>query len=119
MAIWTPWSSAGSGTIRLYQEFTSGRHKRMSRDRTAHQAKARGGCMDEFSIYALSAVGLWLVLQILALWKLSGMWRTAAWLSAAVMGLALVVAMLDVPSGSNLAPQWSFFAFPFFSLWHG
>src|SRR3546814_10021034 len=101
MAIWTPWSSAGSGTIRLYQEFTSGRHKRMSRDRTAHQAKARGGCMDEFSIYALSAVGLWLVLQILALWKLGGMWRKTAWLSAAVMGLALVVAILGVLSGSR------------------
>src|SRR3546814_12660615 len=89
----------------------------MSRDRTAHQAKARGGCMDEFSIYALSAVGLWLVLQILALWKLSGMWRKAAWLSAAVLGLALVVAILGVLSGSNLAPIWIAFALPVFLLW--
>src|SRR3546814_6947121 len=76
----------------------------MSRDRTAHQAKARGGCMDEFSLYALSWVGLGLVLQIRALWKLSGMWRKAAWLSAAVMGLALVVAILGVLSGSISPP---------------
>src|SRR3546814_10740615 len=91
----------------------------MSRDRTAHQAKARGGCMDEFSIYALSAVGLWLVLQILALWKLSGMWRRAAWPSAAVIGLALVVAILAVLSGSNLAPIWVVFALPVCLLWIG
>src|SRR3546814_15207155 len=94
--------------------FTSGRHKRMSRDRTAHQAKARGGCMDEFSIYALNAVALWLVLQLLALWQLSGMWRTAAWLSAAVMGLALVVASLGVPSGSKPATIWVVSALPVF-----
>src|SRR3546814_17332088 len=116
MAIWTPWSSAGSGTIRLYQEFTSGRHKRMSRDRTAHQAKARGGCMDEFSIYALSAVGLWLVLPILSLWKLSGLWRKAAWLSGAVLGLALFVALFGVLSGSHLPSLWVFFAFSVFSF---
>lgn len=68
--------------------------------------------MDQFSVYFLAVAAAWLVLQVLALWKLDGMWRKAAWLSAALMLLALVVAILGVLSGSDLAPIWVVFAMP-------
>lgn len=59
----------------------------------------------------------WLVLQIAALWTLSGGWRAAAWVSAGAMGAALVVAVLGVLAGSNLAPIWVVLALPLCFGW--
>jgi len=73
--------------------------------------------MDQFSVYFLAIAAAWLALQVLALWKLGGMWRKAAWLSAALMLLALVVATLGVLSGSDLAPIWVVFAMPVCLAW--
>jgi len=75
------------------------------------------GGMDQFSVYFLAIAAAWLVLQVLAVWTLRGMWRKAAWLSAAVMVLALVVATLGVLSGSDLAPIWVVFATPVCFAW--
>src|SRR3546814_17623090 len=73
--------------------------------------------MDEFAICFLAGAAAWLVLQVLAVWKLRGMWKKAAWLSGITMALALVVAILGVLSGSNLAPIWVVFAMPVCLLW--
>ena len=67
--------------------------------------------------YFLLAGGTWLVLQLLALWLLQGWWRKAAWLSAAVMGLAICVAVLGGMAGSNLAPIWIVFTLPVCLSW--
>jgi hypothetical protein len=61
--------------------------------------------------------GSWLVLQIAALVIFRGTWRKAAWLSAAAMGLAVLVATLGVLAGSNLAPIWVVFALPVCLTW--
>lgn len=53
--------------------------------------------MDQFSVYFLAVA--------------------AAWLSAALMLLALVVATLGVLSGSDLAPIWVVFAMPVCLAW--
>jgi hypothetical protein len=78
---------------------------------------ATGAILDEFDLYLLVGAGAWLVLQVMALWKLHGGWRMAAWLSAVAMGLALVVATLGVLAGSNLAPIWVVFALPVCLSW--
>lgn len=70
--------------------------------------------MDNFFLFV---GGPWLVLQVLALTILRGAWRKAAWLSAAAMGLALVVATIGVLDGSNLAPIWVVFALPVCLTW--
>jgi hypothetical protein len=75
--------------------------------------------LDDFGLYFLTAGFVWLVLQGMAVWKLHGRWRLAAWLSAAVMGLAIAVAALGVLAGSNLAPIWVVFALPVCLLWVG
>lgn len=56
--------------------------------------------------------GVWLVLNGLALWLFDGMWRKAALVPAAIMGLALAIAVLGVLGGSNIAPIWVVFALP-------
>jgi hypothetical protein len=68
--------------------------------------------LDEYAIYFLIGAGVWLALQFLALWTMRGLWRAAAWLSAAAMGLATVIATLGVLAGSNIAPIWVIFALP-------
>ena len=68
-------------------------------------------------VFFLAGGGVWLSLQILALWKMRGRWRKAAWLSAAAMGLAIGVAVLGGLAGSNLAPIWVVFALPVCLLW--
>jgi hypothetical protein len=73
--------------------------------------------LDEFSTYFVAAAGAWFVLQVLALWTMRGVWRMAAWLSAAAMGLAIAIAALGVLAGSNLAPIWVVFAMPVCLLW--
>jgi hypothetical protein len=67
--------------------------------------------------YLMIGGGTWLVLQLLALWQMRGGWRMAAWLSAAAMGLAFVIATLGVLAGSNLAPIWVVFALPVCLAW--
>ena len=59
----------------------------------------------------------WLVLQALALWRLDGWWRKAAWVSAVCMTLAIAVAVLGVLAGSNLAPIWVVLALPVCLTW--
>lgn len=68
--------------------------------------------MDDFDTYFEAIAGAWLVLQAIALWKMQGGWRTAAWLSVAAMGLAIAVGILGGLAGSNIAPIWVFFALP-------
>lgn len=67
--------------------------------------------------YVLLGGGTWIALQILALWQFDGWWRKAAWVSAAVMGLAVAIAALGVLAGSDLAPIWVVFAFPVCLVW--
>lgn len=73
--------------------------------------------MDDFDAYLLACAGAWLALQAVALWKLWGRWRTAAWLSVAAMGLATAVGILGGLAGSNIAPIWIFFALPVCLMW--
>jgi hypothetical protein len=73
--------------------------------------------LDQFSLYFLMGAVVWLVLQTAAIWTLRGGWRLAAWLSAAIMGLAVAIAALGVLAGSNLAPIWVVFALPVCLLW--
>ncbi|RDE07601.1 hypothetical protein [Pelagibacterium lacus] len=70
--------------------------------------------MDNF---VLLGAGTWLVLQILALVLMRGAWRRTAWVSAAMMGLAAIVAALGALAGSNLAPIWVVFALPVCLAW--
>jgi hypothetical protein len=70
-----------------------------------------------FDGVVLLMAAAWLALQALALWKLRGAWRLAAWVPLAAMGLALAVAILGVLAGSDLAPIWVVFALPFCLLW--
>jgi hypothetical protein len=70
--------------------------------------------MDE---YLLVSGGAWIALQALALCQLQGWWRNAAWLSAAVMGLAIIVATLGVLAGSDIAPIWVVLALPICLAW--
>jgi hypothetical protein len=67
--------------------------------------------------YFILAGCFWLILQIAAFWKMRGLWRKAAWLSAAAMALAFTVATLGVLAGSNIAPIWVVFALPVCLLW--
>lgn len=76
--------------------------------------RAGRGRLDTF---LLLVGGSWFVLQVLALVFFQGALRKAAWLSAALMGLALIVAALGVLGGSNLAPIWVVFALPICAIW--
>lgn len=72
---------------------------------------------DQFDTYiGWAAVG-WLVLQVAAIWMMDGLWRKAAWLSAAAMALAIGIAVLGVLAGSNIAPIWVVLALPVCLLW--
>lgn len=68
--------------------------------------------MDDMAWYFLGGAALWLVLNVAALMRFSGMWRTAALVPAAIMALAIGVTVLAVLDGSNLAPIWLIFAMP-------
>jgi hypothetical protein len=70
----------------------------------------------EFSLF-LTATVVWLCLQGVAIWKLRGGWRLAAWLSVAAMGFAVAMAVFGVLAGSNLAPIWVVFALPVCLVW--
>ncbi len=59
----------------------------------------------------------WIVMQVLALRRLSGGWRVAAWVPALAMAAAVVVAVVGVLGGSNLAPIWVVFALPLCFAW--
>jgi hypothetical protein len=65
--------------------------------------------MDQFLV---ECAVLWLILDGLAVWQLQGAWRKAALVPAAILCLAIVVAVLGVLGGSNLAPIWVVFALP-------
>lgn len=67
--------------------------------------------------YFIIAGCVWLSLQILAHWKMQGLWRKAALLSAGAMALAVAIAVLGVLAGSNIAPIWVVFALPVCLLW--
>lgn len=67
--------------------------------------------------YLILAGCLWLILQIAALRTMRGWWRNAAWLSAAAIALAVVVATLGVLDGSDLAPIWVVLALPVCLVW--
>jgi len=73
--------------------------------------------LDEVAAYFLAGAGVWLVLQLLALWGLRGLWEKAAWLSAVAMALALCVTTLGILAGSNLAPIWLALAIPVCLSW--
>lgn len=73
--------------------------------------------MDEFGVFFVTAATVWLVLQILAVWRMRGAWRVAAWASAAAMSLALALAIFGVLAGSNLAPIWVVLALPVCLAW--
>ena len=68
--------------------------------------------MDDMAWYFLGGAALWLVLNVAALMRFSGMWRTAALVPAAIMALAIGVTVLAVLDRSNLAPIWLIFAVP-------
>jgi hypothetical protein len=55
--------------------------------------------------------------QWLALRRLEGGWKLAAWVPVATMGAAFTVAAIGVMAGSNLAPIWVVFALPMCLLW--
>ena len=59
----------------------------------------------------------WLILQALALWKLRGKWRVAAWIPFAGICVAFAVAVLGGLAGSNIAPIWVVFTLPLALLW--
>lgn len=60
----------------------------------------------------LFVAGGWLILQVAAIWRFDGGWRTAAWIPAAAMALAISIAVLGVLAGSDLAPIWVVLALP-------
>ena len=66
---------------------------------------------------ALALIAGWLVLQVAALFRFRGGWRTAAWVPAGTRGAALAVALLGIAAGSNLAPIWVILAFPLCLGW--
>jgi hypothetical protein len=73
--------------------------------------------MDPFLLLFPLVPIVWLTLQVLALWTMRGGWRIAAWIPVAVIGSAIVVAVLGVLAGSNLAPIWVVFALPLCLIW--
>ena len=60
----------------------------------------------------IGGAALWLALNGVAVWQLQDIWRKAALVPVAIMGLAVAVAALGVMGGSNLAPIWVVFALP-------
>ena len=62
--------------------------------------------------WLIGGAASWLILNGLAVWQLQGGWRKAALVPAAIMGAAVMVAVLGVLGGSNLAPIWVVFAVP-------
>lgn len=60
----------------------------------------------------------WLAMQGLALWRLEGGWRIAAWAPALAMGAAVAAAAVGMMALSNLMPLWIVvFAIPPCFLW--
>lgn len=59
----------------------------------------------------------WIAMQALAIRRLRGGWRLAAWVPAAAMGAALAIAVLGAAAGSNIAPIWVVFALPLCFAW--
>jgi hypothetical protein len=60
---------------------------------------------------------LWLALQWLALTRMTGGWRVAAWVPAIALGAAFAIAVLGVLAGSDLAPIWVVLALPLCVVW--
>jgi hypothetical protein len=69
-------------------------------------------------MFAVPAAWIWLQVKTIALGRLfGGLWLVAAWLPVAVMALAILVAVLGVMAGSNLAPIYIFLAAPLCLAW--
>lgn len=68
--------------------------------------------MDDMAWYFLGGAALWLILNVAALMRFNGMWRTAAFVPAAIMALAIGVTVLAILGDSNIAPIWLIFAMP-------
>jgi hypothetical protein len=88
----------------------------MTRPRTGFPAFVALIFSDDTRRGLWAAMG-WLVLQVAAIWIMDGLWRKAAWLSAAAMALAIGIAVLGVLAGSNIAPIWVVLALPVCLLW--
>ena len=58
------------------------------------------------------SVPVYIVLQLVALWRMRGGWRVAAAVPAVPMGLVLVYTLLAMLAGSNLFPLMLLFASP-------
>lgn len=58
-----------------------------------------------------------IAMQVLALRRMRGGWRLAAFVPLVAMSAALGVAVLGSLAGSNLAPIWVVFALPPCVLW--
>ena len=58
-----------------------------------------------------------IAMQIMALRRMRGAWRKAAFVPLVAMGAALAVAVVGSLAGSNLAPIWVVFALPPCFLW--
>lgn len=72
---------------------------------------------DDLDTWLTVMGGGWLALQVAALRVMSGGWRAAAWVPALAMGAALVIAVMGVLAGSNLAPIWVVLAIPLCFGW--
>lgn len=71
-------------------------------------------------LWAVAIPGMlvgWLVMQVMAVRRMRGGWRTAAFVPLLAMGGALAIAVLGSLAGSNLAPIWVVFALPPCFLW--
>lgn len=58
-----------------------------------------------------------IAMQVMALRRMRGGWRVAAFMPLLAMGAAIAVAVLGVLAGSNLAPIWVVFALPLCFAW--
>jgi hypothetical protein len=72
---------------------------------------------DLFGSHFPEAVAAWVFLQVAAMWKLTGLWRTAAWLPIGVMAIALGGALLGMMTGFDHADIWMGVVLPFCLTW--
>jgi hypothetical protein len=70
-----------------------------------------------WNLAGLLVLVLGVVLQLLALRRMSGGWRVAAWVPAFALSAAVAIAVLGVIAGSDLAPIWVVLALPLCLFW--
>ncbi len=69
-------------------------------------------------MFGVPALWIWLQVKAVRLGQLfGGWWLAAAWVPVPVMALAILVAVLGVMAGSNLAPIYIFLAAPLCLFW--